>query len=192
MPRARVARPPHHAASRIPARSGLGLALCLAALGACDGGRPPAVARPPDGAPLYPVDYVIDGDTLVVDLGEARETVRLIGIDAPETGDGRTQLECFGREAREEARRLLSGRQVRLATDPSQDTRDRYDRLLAYVWLEDGTFVNLAMVETGYAFEYTYDLPYRYQPELRAAGEHAMASGAGLWAPGACDETGWP
>lgn len=177
---------------RLPARSGLGLALCLAALGACSGGRPPAETRPPDGAPLYPVDHVIDGDTLIVDLGEARETVRLIGIDAPETGDGRTQLECFGREAQGEARRLLGGRRVRLATDPSQDTRDRYDRLLAYVWLEDGTFVNLAMVETGYAFEYTYDLPYRYQRELRDAEARARETGAGLWAPGACDEAGQP
>ena len=149
------------------------------------------VAAPPE-APLYRVASVIDGDTLLVDREAGRESVRLIGIDAPETGDGRTLLECFGREARTEARRLLSGRHVRLATDPSQDERDRYDRLLAYVWLEDGTFVNQAMVETGYAFEYTYDLPYRYQRELRAAGEHAMASGAGLWAPGACDETGWP
>jgi hypothetical protein len=81
---------------------------------------------------------------------------------------------------------ILAGRRVRIAADPTQDERDRYDRLLAYVWLEDGTFVNEVMVAEGYAHEYTYDLPYRYQAELRAAEVEARENERGLWSPDTC------
>lgn len=169
----------------------LGPIAAMAAVAACfvAGCAPlaePGDAAAPPEAPLYAVDYVIDGDTLIIERDGRRETIRLIGIDSPETGDGRRALGCFGREARVEARRLLNGQRVRFAIDPSQDERDRYDRLLAYVWLADGTFINQAMVENGYAFEYTYDLPYRYQREFRAAEVRARETGAGLWAPEAC------
>lgn len=144
---------------------------------------------PTDGQPateLLPVSQVVDGDTLKVVRAGRIETIRLIGIDSPEVGGGRTQVECFGQEASRRAADLLDGARVLIQTDDSQDERDHYGRLLAYVWLEDGTFVNLALVADGYAHEYTYDLPYRFQAEFKAAEIKAEASEVGLWSPATC------
>ena len=73
-----------------------------------------------------------------------------------------------------------------LETDPSQDSVDRYGRTLAYVWTESGRLFNLDMITDGYAFEYTYDLPYRYQQDFKAAEDEARAQERGLWSPSAC------
>lgn len=156
---------------------------------------PQAATPAPDGAgyPQQPADLpgaqvarVVDGDTLDVNLGGERVRLRLIGINTPETVDPRRPVECFGREASQKAKELLSGQQVRLEADPSQDERDRYDRLLRYVWLPDGRLFNLEMVAQGYAFEYTYDTPYKYQAEFKRAQEQARAAQRGLWAPDTC------
>jgi micrococcal nuclease len=112
--------------------------------------------------------------------------VRLIGINAPESVDPRRPVQCFGKEASAEMSRIVGGQSVRLETDPSQDTYDKYGRLLAYAFLPDGTDVNLHMVEAGYAYEYTYHLPYRYQKEFKAAQTAAEKGGSGLWAAGVC------
>jgi micrococcal nuclease len=135
---------------------------------------------------------VTDGDTIKIRVAGKVDIVRLIGIDAPETGSGRTTVECFGREATNYLRTLLTGKTVRLATDPSQDERDRYDRLLAYVWLDDGTFVNEVLVADGYAHEYTYDAPYKYRDRFRAAEVEARSGERGLWASSACAATAPP
>jgi len=66
-------------------------------------------------------------------------------------------VECFGREASAQAKQLLDGQAVSIEADPSQDTRDRYGRLLAYIWLADGQLANFELVADGYAYEYTYD-----------------------------------
>ncbi len=129
---------------------------------------------------------VVDGDTIDVRINGAVDRVRLIGIDAPETGSGRTVVECFGSESTAFLKQLIEGRPVTLATDPSQDTRDRYDRLLAYVWLADGTFVNEVLIAEGYAHEYTYDEPYQYRDRFRAAYVAARDGTRGLWAPDTC------
>jgi len=160
-------------------------------VGGIDGPLPTAregAAAPtaPSGSPLYAVIEVVDGDTIAILRDGRREPIRLIGIDSPETRDPRTVVECFGREASVRAKTLLVGQRVRIATDPTQDERDRYDRLLAYVWLEDGTFVNQAMVAEGFAYEYTYDAPYRYQAEFKAAQRLAMEASIGLWSPSTC------
>ena len=97
-------------------------------------------------------------------------------------------VECFGREASARAKALLLGQEVRLETDPGQDTRDRYGRVLAYVFLEDGTLVNEAMIAGGYGHEYTYNQPYRYQAAFKAAERTAREAEKGLWAPGICAE----
>ena len=142
--------------------------------------------RQPDGLPSARVTAVVDGDTVDVDLGGERVRLRLIGINTPETVDPRRPVECFGREASQKAKELLSGQQVHLEADPSQDDRDRYDRLLRYVWLPDGRLFNLEMVAQGYAFEYTYEMPYKYQAEFARAQEQARAAQRGLWAPDTC------
>ncbi len=138
-------------------------------------------------ATLHDVAYVVDGDTLHVRRDGRDDKVRLLGINAPETGDGRRDVQCFGREARSRMRALLDGRRVYLATDPAADTRDRYGRLLAYVWRDDGLFVNLAMLSDGFANEYTFDRPYHHRARFRAAAREARAAGRGLWAPETCD-----
>lgn len=142
--------------------------------------------RPDDAEGPYPVVDVVDGDTIKVLLDGERVSIRVIGIDTPETRDPRKPVQCFGREATARAEALLGGGEVWLSFDPTQDRIDRYDRLLAYVWLPDGHLFEWVMVTDGYAHEYTYDLPYRYQAELQEAERAARAAERGLWSPTSC------
>jgi len=136
----------------------------------------------------YPVVRIIDGDTIIVRINGKLEKVRLIGLNTPETVDPRKSVECFGKEASDEAKKILAGRSVRLETDPSQTARDKYDRLLAYIFLEDGTNFNKMMIESGYGYEYTYDVPYTYQKEFKEAEKMARENKMGLWAEGLCNK----
>jgi micrococcal nuclease len=81
----------------------------------------------------------------------------------------------------------LAGQRVMLEKDPSQGERDKYGRVLAYVFRADGLFVNEYLVAQGYAHEYTYDAPYKYQARFKAAQAQAREEGRGLWAPDACE-----
>lgn len=134
----------------------------------------------------YAVTSVVDGDTFKVAIGGVTETVRLIGIDTPESVDPRKSVECFATEASNQAKKLLSGKRVKLAADPTQGERDKYRRLLRYAWLEDGAFFNQQMIADGYAMEYTYDAPYQYQAAFKQAQAEAQAAKRGLWADAAC------
>ncbi|HVF47138.1 MAG TPA: thermonuclease family protein [Pyrinomonadaceae bacterium] len=100
----------------------------------------------------------IDGDTLKVSIDGKYETVRLIGVNAPEMKDKRPQVQCFAKEAKAKADFLLSNFDVRLEADPSQADRDKYGRLLRYVFLKDDLF-NKWIIAKGYAYEYTFDRP---------------------------------
>ena len=135
---------------------------------------------------LYAVLKVVDGDTISIDMNGKKETVRLIGINTPETVDPRRPVECFGKEASNKAREILTGKRVRIETDASQSDRDKYGRLLGYVIREDGLFFNKYMIAEGYAYEYTYHVPYMYQREFKEAQRSAQANEKGLWAPGVC------
>jgi micrococcal nuclease len=133
------------------------------------------------------VEDVIDGDT--VDVIRADGSVirlRLIGLDTPETVDPNTPQECFGREASTHAGEMLAGQSVFLEIDASQGDTDRYGRYLRYVWFTDGRMFNHEMIAQGYAIEYTYDLPYTYQSEFRAAQRNAAETFLGLWALDTC------
>lgn len=141
-----------------------------------------------DPESTYQVIRVVDGDTLKIDVNGAEETVRLIGMNTPETVDPRRPVECFGTEASAKAKELLNGEHIRLETESSQGTRDKYGRLLAYVYLEDGVLFNKYMINEGYAYEYTYRIPYQYQSEFKAAQKEAELAGRGLWAPGVCEK----
>ena len=136
---------------------------------------------------LYTVVKVVDGDTITVSIDGSSETVRLIGIDTPETVDPRKTVQCFGKEASDTTKILLTGRVVTLEKDGTQGERDKYGRLLAYVYRDDGLFINKYLVEQGFAHEYTYNLPYKYQLEFKDAEHAAQMQQRGLWAPGACD-----
>lgn len=135
----------------------------------------------------YVVTKIIDGDTLSIDINGIKETLRLIGINTPETVDPRKPVECFGKEASAKANELLSGKRIRIEKDPTQGDRDKYGRLLAYVYREDGLFFNKKMIEEGYAYEYTYNLPYKYQAEFKEEQRMAKVAKKGLWAPGVCE-----
>lgn len=135
---------------------------------------------------LFSVIKVVDGDTLNIDMDGKSQTIRLIGLNTPETVDPRKPVECFGKEASKKASELLSDKKVSIEKDPSQGDYDKYQRLLAYVFLEDGTNFNKWMIESGYGYEYTYDLPYKYQSEFKLAQEQAKSQKKGLRADGVC------
>ncbi len=135
------------------------------------------------------VSRVIDGDTLKIKIGEKEDTVRLIGINTPESVDPRTTVECFGIESSDRMTELVEGKEVLVAKDPTQSERDKYNRLLAYVYLTDGTLLNQKMIEKGYAFEYTHIVPYEFQTEFKEAESEAREKGLGLWDRSVCDYT---
>lgn len=151
--------------------------LLLLALVAC--GADDAAQALPDGSAT--VVHPVDGDTIVVDLGGHEESVRLIGIDTPESVARDRPVECFGPEAKARTAALLpEGTVVRLERDV--EARDRYDRLLAYVIRDqDSVLVNLLLVEEGFAEAKAFPPNLAHQGELDQAEAHARAEGRGLW-----------
>ncbi len=135
---------------------------------------------------IFPVVRVVDGDTIVVNINGKDEKVRLIGIDTPEVVDPRRPVQCFGREASAKTKELLNGKSVLLEFDPTQGDRDKYGRLLRYVFLEDGASFNELMIKEGYAHEYTYRMSYKYQNQFKTAQTYARENKKGLWADGVC------
>lgn len=129
----------------------------------------------------FEVVRVVDGDTLTLNISGKTETLRLIGMDTPETVDPRKPVQCFAKEASDKAKATLTGKSVKIEADPSQGERDKYNRLLRYIFLEDGTSFNKMMIEEGYAHEYTYNSPYKYQSEYKEAETKARENKKGLW-----------
>ena len=144
----------------------------------------PTLSRPSDRAPKPPISVrvvrVIDGDTIeVCCIGWKRESIRYIGINTPETHHATTGVEAYGKEAAGANARLVSGKTIRLEFDVQQ--RDRHGRILAYVYLEDGTFVNARLVEQGFAQVMSVAPNVKHQEMfLRLQGE-ARGAGRGLW-----------
>ncbi len=130
------------------------------------------------------VTKVVDGDTIEV---EGDVSVRLIGIDTPETVDPRRPVGCFGKEASNEAKNLLSGKEVILQKDVSET--DKYKRLLRYVYLalEDGKllFINDYLVREGFAKVLTYPPDVKFNEQFLRAEKQAREQNKGLW--GKCD-----
>lgn len=137
---------------------------------------------------LYPVVRVIDGDTIVINKNGVNESVRLIGIDTPETVHSTKPIQCFGIEASKKTKEWLEGAQVELIIDEGEGERDKYRRLLGYIYREDGMFINLELIKQGFAYEYTYEDPYQYQAEFMAAQTLAESERRGLWADDACQQ----
>jgi endonuclease YncB( thermonuclease family) len=135
---------------------------------------------PPRDAIKAEVQRVTDGDTFVATVAGRRERVRVIGVDAPETVAPNRPVEPYGRQASSFARRHLAGATVRLAGDA--EPRDRYGRLLAYVWLADGTFWNALLVAEGYAQQLTVPPNVTYAGLFRRLAAEARRQDRGLWA----------
>ena len=134
----------------------------------------------------YTVSRVVDGDTIDVLIDGSAQRVRLIGVNTPETVDPNSPQECFGREASDFMKSLLAGKSVSLEADSSQTDRDKYGRLLRYVYLGSEN-VNLKLISEGYAYEYTYNVPYKYQAQFKNAQREAEAANRGLWSPNTCN-----
>lgn len=148
----------------------------------CPAEAPPFLAGPWTGT----VNRVVDGDTIVVDVGGLWETIRIIGIDTPETVDPRKPVQAFGKEASDYTKRALSGKTVKLVADQGNahiGHRDRYGRLLAYVWVGE-TFFNETIIRDGYAHAYVkYPFQQDYMELFRAAEKEAREAERGLWGP---------
>jgi len=162
----------------------LAIALCTAVCGCSaevSGGEPPG---PTDTGRVV---RVVDGDTIRVDLPSGEEAVRYIGIDTPESVKPGSPVECFAKRASAFNERLVGGERVRLVRDVEQ--RDRFGRLLAYVYRErDGLFVNAELVRGGYATVATFPPNVAHEDEFRRLARRARLSGRGLW--GKCEGAG--
>jgi len=138
---------------------------------------------------LYQVVKVTDGDTLKLSINGRNETIRLVGINTPETVDPRRSVECFGQQASQYMKSLVSGKMLRLENDETQSNRDRYQRWLRFVFLPDGTDVGLRLIEEGYAHEALYSIkPHKYHTLYLEAQREAQTEGRGLWNPNVCPQ----
>lgn len=172
----------HGGAYRRRMRSARGLRVAVAGVSLCVAGAVWALTG--GGAAPFSsgtVVRVVDGDTIIVrGPGGRTEDVRLIGIDTPETVDPRRPVGCFGPEASAYAKHLLTGRRVILRYD--RETKDRYGRFLAYVWLaHPAEFVNGRLVELGYARAYPFPPNTAHEALFAALERRAALEGRGLW-----------
>lgn len=126
----------------------------------------------------------IDGDTVEIVFDGKKDTLRLTGIDAPEWGT-HVKAECFGKEASVRMKELSEGKSIVVVLDGSQSDRDMYGRLLGYVYLKDGTFVNQRMIEEGYAKAYRFKTSYAYEERFKSAEAEARNQKLGIWS--ACE-----
>lgn len=134
------------------------------------------------GLSAYGVTEIVDGDTIKVQIGNTETTVRLIGVDTPETVHPSKPVEEYGKEASSFTRNLLAGESVYLTSDAQSTDTDKYGRKLAYVWrYPDGMFVNLEIVRQGYGHAYTV-YPFDHQQLFKTYETRAREIGKGLWA----------
>ncbi|HEX6257889.1 MAG TPA: thermonuclease family protein [Candidatus Saccharimonadales bacterium] len=123
-----------------------------------------------------------DGDTITVDMNGQHEKVRMIGVDTPEKNHPDKPKQCYSTQASQFTKNKIvaAGTVVRLEADPLNDPRDRYNRLLRYVYLRDGTLLNKQLVSEGYGFAYTL-YPFAKTTEFTEAHTQAQTAMKGLW-----------
>lgn len=135
---------------------------------------PSAPAGLPTNSTSATVNYVVDGDTIDVNVNGANYRLRYIGMDTTESG------QLFFQEAKDFNAQLVDGKTVYLEKDVNET--DRYGRLLRYVYLGNGRMVNEELVAAGLAYASTYPPDVKYQQRLAAAQQAAQTAGRGLWA----------
>lgn len=109
-----------------------------------------------------------------------QEEIRFIGVDTPETQDPRKAVQCFGKAASDFTKQLIGNQPVRLEADALSSNRDRYNRLLRYVYLPDGRLVQAEIVKAGYGFAYT-SFPFTKSEEFSTYQREAREQSRGLW-----------
>lgn len=137
--------------------------------------------RKKDQNSFYAVTKVVDGDTFWIDDGSPKGLkIRLIGVDTPESRKtGKREIAYYGKEASEYMNKLISGKKVRLEYDV--DSTDMFGRTLAYVYLENGTFVNANLVINGYAMVMTVPPNIKYAETFLKLAQKARDQNKGLW-----------
>lgn len=141
----------------------------------------------------YKVTRFVDGDTIVIDMNGSSEKVRFIGVDTPETHKPNTPVQCYGPAAAAFTKNTIGTKPVRLQADPLSSNRDRYNRLLRYVYLPDGRLLNQELVRQGFGFYYPY-FPFTKSSEFDKSQSQAMGEKRGLWgncSPTPTDGGGW-
>jgi micrococcal nuclease len=129
----------------------------------------------------YRVTEFLDGDTITVDMNGHSEKIRMIGVDTPETHDPRKSVECFGQAAATYTKQLIGNNPVRLEADQLSTNRDRYNRLLRYVYTSDNKLVESELIKNGYGFAYV-SFPFSKLEEFREYEKQAREQNVGLWA----------
>jgi len=129
---------------------------------------------------VYQITKVIDGDTMEVKIKDKQELVRLIGINTPEVDSPYTKEECFGPEASAYAKKLLDTKEVYLIPDSNGQDRDKYNRLLRYVFLPNGLFINAEILKNGFAYNYIYE-PFEFMKQFDFWEKEAKGNKIGLW-----------
>lgn len=148
------------------------------------GNAPEAMVTTQPG--LYSVSRFVDGDTITVNMNGKAEKIRMIGVDTPETHKPNTPVQCYGPAAAAYTKNSLTGKKFRLVSDSLSTDRDRYDRLLRYVVLTNGTNFNMELISEGYGFYYPY-FPFTKSDDFAASQVLAKTENRGLW--GNCKPT---
>lgn len=147
------------------------------------GGANTAKSLPPG---FYSINHFVDGDTIAVNMDGHEESVRFIGVDTPETHKPNTPVQCFGPQAAAFTQKEIGSTGVRLVSDSLSTDRDRYGRLLRYVYLPNGTNLNESLIQNGFGFYYPY-FPFSKSVQFSADEQAAIATKKGLW--GRCQPT---
>jgi micrococcal nuclease len=131
----------------------------------------------------FTVVKVVDGDTIDIDIPDSKyktTRIRLIGVDTPETKKPNAPVMYYGPEAYEYTRSHTLGKQVTVFLDTVTQTRDRYGRLLAYIKLPDGAFLNEMLISEGYGYAYT-PFKHSFSNKYQQLQSQAKAAKRGLW-----------
>ena len=130
---------------------------------------------------LYTVNHYVDGDTIAVNMNGSVEIIRFIGVDTPETHKPNTPVQCYGPDAAAHTKQVISKfGKVRLEADPLDTNRDRYGRLLRYVYLPDGTLLDEQIIKQGFGFAYL-SFPFSKKVQFAADQTAARTAKLGLW-----------
>jgi micrococcal nuclease len=131
---------------------------------------------------LYSIAHYVDGDTVAVNMNGNSETIRFIGVDTPETHKPNTPVQCYGPAAAAYTQNRIkaAGGKIRLVSDSLSTNRDRYNRLLRYVYLPDGTNLDEELIAKGYAFAYV-SFPFTKSDDFSAKQLSAQTQHLGLW-----------